>query len=462
MDKNNKLLNNTLSILVSTFINRGLMFIMLPFFCRWLSVEEMGIYDVIMTYLALLLPIITLATANGIFGLTTNDSSLKINITNGLVLHVVNSIIAIFVVFIINNVVKFEYAYFLMILLILEVFDNYLLGCLRAIRKLEIYALSKTFNVVITVLISVFFIKICGMHLSGLLLGYIVGYFVSCVYQVIAINLPKIIHLRLYSFSKIKELIAYSYPLIINDISWWIINVSDRVIINAFIGATANGIYAVANKISNICIVIMSSFNFSWQEAIIDKDEENKQSYINKIYNKLLTITVSLCSILISCSFIIYGIFFDERYIEAKQYGEILVITTVFHVISMFLGGIQISLNNPKANGYSTTFGAVVNLLIHLSLVNFMGLYAAAISTVVSNITVMIIRWMWLPRKYAIKSTKKTKYAIAILLYYAICSYIQLSMVFRIINLILAILSFIIINKSFVNEVLSKVIKKIN
>ena len=200
MDKNNKLLNNTLSILVSTFINRGLMFIMLPFFCRWLSVEEMGIYDVIMTYLALLLPIITLATANGIFGLTTNDSSLRINITNGLVLHVVNSIIAIFVVFIINNVVKSEYAYFLMILLILEVFDNYLLGCLRAIRKLEIYALSKTFNVVITVLISVFFIKICGMHLSGLLLGYIVGYFVSCVYQVIAIKLPKIIHLRLYSF----------------------------------------------------------------------------------------------------------------------------------------------------------------------------------------------------------------------------------------------------------------------
>ena len=72
------------------------------------------------------------------------------------------------------------------------------------------------------------------------------------------------------SFETVKQLVAYSYPLIPNNICWWIINVSDRTLINIFLGAAANGIYAIACKIPNFCASVFNVFNISWQEAAID------------------------------------------------------------------------------------------------------------------------------------------------------------------------------------------------
>ena len=52
----------------------------------------------------------------------------------------------------------------------------------------------------------------------------------------------KYIQLSSISFETVKQLVAYSYPLIPNNICWWIINVSDRTLINIFLGAAAKRI----------------------------------------------------------------------------------------------------------------------------------------------------------------------------------------------------------------------------
>ena len=46
-----------------------------------------------------------------------------------------------------------------------------------------------------------------------------------------------------------KEMITYSSPLILNNLSWWIIQSSDKVMIEAMVGAAELGLYTVACKI---------------------------------------------------------------------------------------------------------------------------------------------------------------------------------------------------------------------
>ena len=77
MSKNeNRLAKNTVMLSICTLLNKGLLFLMVPLFSRWLTVEEYGNYDVLATYVSLLIPIITLASSNAVFRLTVDKNEL--------------------------------------------------------------------------------------------------------------------------------------------------------------------------------------------------------------------------------------------------------------------------------------------------------------------------------------------------------------------------------------------------
>ena len=56
-------------------------------------------------------------------------------------------------------------------------------------------------------------------------------------------------------------MLSYSIPLIPNTLMWWIMNASDRYAIVLFMGVSANGIYAIANKIPTVLNLLYSIFS---------------------------------------------------------------------------------------------------------------------------------------------------------------------------------------------------------
>ena len=64
-----------------------------------------------------------------------------------------------------------------------------------------------------------------------------------------------------------SDMLRYAIPLLPNNIAWWVLNVSDRTIISMFIGAAANGMYAIANKFAFVPSILFGIFNMSWSES---------------------------------------------------------------------------------------------------------------------------------------------------------------------------------------------------
>ena len=58
MKSKDSLMKNTLLLSMGTFLTKGLSFIMVPFFSKWLSTAEYGSFDLMATYVTLLLPLI--------------------------------------------------------------------------------------------------------------------------------------------------------------------------------------------------------------------------------------------------------------------------------------------------------------------------------------------------------------------------------------------------------------------
>ena len=162
---------------------------------------------------------------------------------------------------------------------------------------------------------------------------------------------------------------------------------------------------------------------------------------------------------IISSNFIFFDYIFDAKYTTARLYTPILISSVIFSMLSQFFGGIQISLKQPKANGITTIIGAIVNLSVHVLLIKRLGLFAAAISTLVSNICVAFLRKNKIKNYFSLKLNKINYICIFAYLYIFSVSYLKIeNLWFNIINLMISAGFALIFNKNIVVKIIKKLI----
>ena len=181
MDRSKSLIKNTLILGVGTIFSKCLVFIMIPFFSRWLSINDYGTFDLYTTYISLMIPILTLACGEAVFRyLIDGDDEEKKSITAaGNLIVTVGSIIGSIAVAVIWIVTGQNYMLPFICCLIAEVLNNYLQAFLRGIKRLDVYAIS---NVICMFLIAVFVtinVKFLDLGLAGMLFGYAFAYIIN-------------------------------------------------------------------------------------------------------------------------------------------------------------------------------------------------------------------------------------------------------------------------------------------
>ena len=176
-------------------------------------------------------------------------------------------------------------------------------------------------------------------------------------------------------------------------------------------------------------------------------DNTNWPEYANKVYNQMLVVLLTLCSGILSISFILFEYIFDPKYSTASVYVPILITAVLFSALMKFFGGIQIALKRTSENGITTVIGAIVNLLVDIALIHVIGLYAASVSTLVANIITSMLRQYRLRKKVIFLLEKKSLVCILIYIYFLVCSYaLKDTTVFKLINVGIAVCAFIITN----------------
>ena len=117
MTRRDSLAKNTLLLSIGAFLTKGLSFVMVPFFSRWLSTSDYGTYDLLATYVTLLLPIIGLASNEALFrfSMDTNDENEKKKyVSNCFAIFTINSFIFFLIMFFVRCYVGWDLAlYFL-------------------------------------------------------------------------------------------------------------------------------------------------------------------------------------------------------------------------------------------------------------------------------------------------------------------------------------------------------------
>lgn len=397
MGKYKYLLKNIGLVTINNFTSKILAFLLVPLYTNVLSTSEYGTYDLYTTTAFLLIPILSVDIAEAVVRFLLDEKNNQQQTFTIAVRYCIRAAIICLGLVVVN--LTFEiiptftkytwcfYSYF-----VLSMFLDVMYQFTRGRELLGDMAIAGIINSVMTIFLNILFLLVFRMGLVGYFMATNISVAVTSIFLIIKTKCWRYFRYDKPNKKLAKEMTDYSKPLILNNIAWWINNVSDRYIVIWFCGVAANGIYSVAYKIPSILTMFQTIFNQAWTlSAVKEFDEKNSEFYIN-IYNIYNIGMVVVCSGLIIFNKVIAKILFANEFYRAWEYAPFLMISVVFGALSSVLGGIFTATKQSKLIGQTTVIGAVINIILNIILVYGMGPVGAAIATMISYAVVWIIR----------------------------------------------------------------------
>ncbi|HCQ56109.1 MAG TPA: hypothetical protein DIU30_07210 [Clostridiales bacterium] len=470
MNKNKELVKNTIIIFIGKFCTQFITLLLLPLYTHFLSTEDYGYIDLIQTYLTFFIPLILLKIDAGIFRFLidarkSEEEKNKI-ITNGIFIMFVELIISTILFAVAVKIFSIKYSILIVMNLISLSVLTFLLQIVRGIGKNKQYSFSSIIAAIVTIVLNLIFLV--GFHKNGkyVLIASLISNIICTIYLLIVNKILKNVKIKYIDKKLIKDLLKYSIPMIPNELSWWIVHVSDRTIISYALGVAANGIYSVSCKFSNILSSIFNIFNLSWQEsAALHINDTDKDEFFSNVINKVFNLFICFCIGILACLPFVFELLIKDSYREAYKYVPILLLANIFSVLIGLIGSIYVAKKMTKEVAKTTMIAAIINLTIDIALIKVIGIYAAAISTLVSYMLLAIYRYIDVQKYVKVKIPIKNIVVNSIIFILVVVLYLYNNIALNVINLLLCILYAIIVNKELLIEfkkVIGKKVKNIN
>lgn len=261
---------------------------------------------------------------------------------------------------------------------------------LRLQRKPIYYSLTNIVRLFVTLVLTIYFTIFLHRGVSGVYEAQLVG----IVIQLLMV-LPLVIKNSSCRVDRrcTIQLLAYSYPLVFPAIVGSLLTVFDRYIINHFQGLDDVGFYSLGYKVGNtLKVFIVTSVQLALTPLLMKKmnDPDNKQ-----FYSKVLTyfsFGLMFCALglnLFSREGIVW-VTTNPDYIEALYVIPFVTYAIFFSMMrECCMIGLQI-MKKTKIISYVIVGITILNFFLNMLLVPSMGMYGAALSTMI----VQVISWL--------------------------------------------------------------------
>lgn len=462
MGREKSLAKNTAILTIGTVVPKVLTLITLPIVTSFLTEKEYGTYDLIITWITILLPLITLRLEAASFRFLIDDKN-NINKRQEILTSIGLPIIILGIIWSLLCGVIFkqfiEYKVFFSLIIFIQVIYTYLLQTARGFSKNTLYTIAILIESILNSCFIILFVYFFKFRLGGLLLALLLSQTVSSIVILCKINIIKGIRFDKFKLVTTFRALKYSIGLIPNALSNWVVNLSDRLIINFYINTEANALYAVANKLPGMAYMFVSSLSLAWSEIIsISEKDSDSVEFASKVFDKLMRLFASIICIAIALSPVFYLIFIDSKYKGSLIHNNILLMASFCLSVSSLLGGVYIAHRRTWKIAVSTIIAAIINFIFNMMFISDIGVYAASLSTLIAYIIMMGIRIIDVVKnKWIILNYRHLLYCfISIFIFFAGDILAGNAIFAKIVLMVTSILLFFLMNKEIVKDILIK------
>ena len=394
-NKYKELISNTLIFAIGSFGSKIISFLLVPLYTNLLSAEQYGRADLITTVSNLAVPIFSLVFQDAVlrFGLSGKYRASAIAKNSFLVL-LIGSILSLGLVPLINMYAPLsEWRWYIYVILVTNMFSNVFYAYARSLEKNKIYAIAGIINSFFLAIANIIFLVFLKLEIRGYLWANIGAHIISVLFLIISTKALRNVLKEKIDLKLLRQMICFSAPLIVNNLSWWILNSSNRIMIESYCSTYELGLFTAASKIPNLLSVITSIFSAAWTASSIKEYEnDNDKSFFSNIFKtySLIMFFGQAFILLILKWFMKYYV--GEEFYDAWKYVPLILGGTVFFAYSTFFEAIYQALKKSVRTSITTIIAAIINLIVTFIMIGKYGVWAACIAFFVSYLVLCMIR----------------------------------------------------------------------
>lgn len=398
-----QLATGTIVYMIGNLMSKILQMLILPILTVALTTSEYGYYDLIVTTINLITPIITFQMIEGMFRFMydgTDDD--KKSIVSTVTVFLFGGGIALAIIIFTGSMLSdsLQYPALIYFNYISSIVFTYMQKLARCQQKNQQFAVSGVLNTIIMLATQAVTLLVFNMGIDGMLIANFISYIIAALYLLHFLDIRHWLGIQYVDKVVFLKLIKYSAPLIPNSICWWLVSSSDRYIITYYLGMAENGVYSIAGKFSQIITFATSVFQLAWQEsAIMEKNNANRDKFYSNTFNTYMKLLFGGYLVILPFIKMIMPVLVAEEYQIGYLYNPVLLFGAILSAFSQFYGSAYLVFKKTSGALSTTVIAAAVNIIIGIGLTPVLGLYAPALGTVTAFGVQWVIR-MYQMRTY--------------------------------------------------------------
>ena len=368
---------------------------MVPLYTNYMTDAEYGIADLVFTIAQLMAPFLSVVIFDAIirFGLSEKERKEDI-ILVGVIVWMLAACLGLILTPVIGLYrAMAEWKWYLYVYVISSIADSIGYCYLKAKGKNKAYALLSIVQTGLMAGLNVLFLVYRSMGIRGYLLAYILSEIAVDICLLFVAGIPGDLKRARFDRNLFKRMVFFSAPLILNNVSWWVIQSSDKVMVEAMVSASALGIYTAAAKIPALINVMVSIFQQAWGiSAVKEYESYNDKKYYSTVLRYLFLFISGACIFFVAIMKIFMSHYVGKEFFDAWHYVPLLLVSAVFAGVAGYFGSMYSALKKSVNNMVSTTAAAVVNIAVNFAFIPFAGIWGAVIGTLTAYFTIAFVR----------------------------------------------------------------------
>ena len=391
------LAKNSLLYVISTISVKATSFLLLPFYSHLISPDEYGYVYVITAFVNFMSLFMTLslhgALARFFFDCESEGEVKQLYSTIVLYIFCISTFFALVLYtnsekisdFLNLTIVYFKYGIFISYI---SVYYPIILSLLYSKQSAKIVSIASTILGMLGVAIQLIMVlKMDDKSLAliqTLLINAILSFSVFCWFSRRYLTIP------ILKMNAFILYIKYSVSQFPSDMSVWLVQFSDRLFINKFIGAFDAGIYGMGSQLGQIPQILFHSVNRAYVPFSFLKYKENENGN-KRALDDIVRSNVMVVSILTSLIAILIVMSNNLIALLASQYAKVANVMPMV-LIAIWIDCMRILFMHPLA--YRVSFmkiksmiwvlSAVLNIGLNFLLITRFYIYGACFSLIVS------------------------------------------------------------------------------
>lgn len=433
--------------------------VMIVIYAFYINSESLGKYEYIQTLANIIVPIAFLSIWESIlkYMLSTKlDNEKKQVINTSAIFSLIVTTVILIVGIIYYNFVKNEQLYIYIVLVYIfyglsTVWQYYA----RCQNKTKIYVKSSVIGAFINLIAIVILICILKMDVKGLFIANIFSNFVILTFLECNLKIIKKINIKQFDTKLLKKMLVFSFPLVINDISLWLITGFGKTIIQNSLGASATGLYSFASKFTIVVNFLGIIINKALTEEMLVLEKNEATLQLEKILQQLIEKALIFLTLCIPIIMIFYVVIAKTEYYQSKIYVPMLLIYSFIMLISTNLSIVFKIAEKNKYQFITTLTGAIITIIISFLTIYKIGVTGVILGQSVGGLVNTILRYKISKDLINLKINLKKSFKVLII--YFIVSIISLKISF-VQNVLLEIFLFtmiLFIYKKDINKILN-------